>query len=77
MIARQWIGETLESDADIYSKYLEDTGISEIRAMRTPGTIRCRRFGSSIVLIGEDWKIWRVDFTPAFRLHKDLKDPRT
>jgi heme-degrading monooxygenase HmoA len=32
MIARQWIGETLESDADIYSKYLEDTGISEIRA---------------------------------------------
>jgi len=27
------------------------------------------------VLIGEDWKIWRVDFTRAFRLHKDLKDP--
>ena len=32
MIARQWIGETRESDADIYSKYLEETGISEIRA---------------------------------------------
>jgi hypothetical protein len=32
MIARQWIGETLEPDADIYSKYLEETGISEIRA---------------------------------------------
>ena len=28
------------------------------------------------VLIGEDWKIWRVDFTRAFRLHKDLKDPK-
>jgi len=27
------------------------------------------------VLIGEDWKIWRVDFTRAFRLRKDLKDP--
>ncbi len=28
------------------------------------------------VLIGEDWKIWRVDFTRAFRLHKDLKDSK-
>src|SRR6266550_881681 len=28
------------------------------------------------VLIGEDWKIWRVDFTRAFRLHKDLKGPK-
>jgi hypothetical protein len=27
------------------------------------------------VLIGEDWKIWRIDFTRAFRLNKDLKDP--
>lgn len=26
------------------------------------------------VLIGEDWKIWRVDFTRAFRLNKDLRD---
>jgi hypothetical protein len=25
------------------------------------------------VLIGEDWKIYRIDFTRAFRLHKDLK----
>jgi hypothetical protein len=24
------------------------------------------------VLISEDWKIWRVDFSRAFRLHKDL-----
>ena len=23
-----------------------------------------------------DWKIWRVDFTRAFRLHKDRKDPK-
>jgi hypothetical protein len=34
MIARQWIGETLESDADIYGKYLEETGISEIRTTK-------------------------------------------
>jgi hypothetical protein len=27
------------------------------------------------VLIGEDWKIWRVDFSRAFRLNKELKDP--
>jgi len=34
MIARQWIGETRESDADIYSKYLEETGINDIRATK-------------------------------------------
>jgi len=28
------------------------------------------------VLIGEDWKIWRIDFTRAFRLHKNLQDPK-
>lgn len=27
------------------------------------------------VLIGEDWKIWRVDFTRAFRLNDKLRDP--
>jgi hypothetical protein len=28
------------------------------------------------VLISEDWKLWRIDFTRAFRLSKDLKDPK-
>jgi len=28
------------------------------------------------VLIGEDWKIWRVDFSRAFRLFKDVKDTK-
>jgi hypothetical protein len=28
------------------------------------------------VLIGEDWKIWRIDFSRAFRLSKELKDPK-
>ncbi len=28
------------------------------------------------VLIGEDWKIWRIDFSRAFRLTKDLKEPK-
>ena len=28
------------------------------------------------VVIGHDWKIWRIDFTRGFRLHKDLKDPK-
>jgi hypothetical protein len=27
------------------------------------------------LLIGEDWKIWRIDFTRAFRLNKELKSP--
>ena len=31
MIARHWIGETRESDAYVYGKYLEETGVSEIR----------------------------------------------
>jgi hypothetical protein len=34
MIARQWVGETLESDADTYAKYLEETGVKEIRATK-------------------------------------------
>src|SRR5205814_71266 len=28
------------------------------------------------VLITEDWKIWRIDFTRGFRLYKSLKDPK-
>ena len=28
------------------------------------------------VLIGEDWTIWRVDFTRAFRTDKNLRDPK-
>jgi hypothetical protein len=28
------------------------------------------------VLIGESWKIWRIDFGRAFRLNKDLKSPK-
>jgi hypothetical protein len=28
------------------------------------------------VLIGEDWTLWRVDFTRAFRTNKDLRGPK-
>jgi hypothetical protein len=28
------------------------------------------------VLIGEDWKLWRIDFSRAFRTSKDVKDPK-
>ncbi len=28
------------------------------------------------VLITKDWKIWRIDFSRAFRLQHDLKDPK-
>lgn len=34
MIARQWVGETLASDADSYGKYLEETSVEEIRATK-------------------------------------------
>lgn len=27
------------------------------------------------VLIGENWQIWRIDFTRAFRLNKELRNP--
>jgi len=28
------------------------------------------------VLIGENWKIWRIDFTRSFRLNKELKETK-
>jgi hypothetical protein len=28
------------------------------------------------ILIGHDWKIWRIDFTRAFRLQKDVQIPK-
>ena len=28
------------------------------------------------VLIGEDWTVWRIDFTRAFRTNKDLRAPK-
>jgi hypothetical protein len=28
------------------------------------------------VLIGENWKIWRIDFSRAFRQNKELKEPK-
>ncbi|HEV2713642.1 MAG TPA: hypothetical protein VGU64_00160, partial [Terriglobales bacterium] len=28
------------------------------------------------VLVTKDWKIWRIDFSRAFRLQHDLKDPK-
>ncbi|HZD12359.1 MAG TPA: hypothetical protein VE177_02430, partial [Candidatus Binatus sp.] len=28
------------------------------------------------VLIGEDWKLWRIDFSRAFRPNRDLKSPK-
>jgi len=34
MIARQWIGETRESDSDAYLKYLEETGVKECKAVK-------------------------------------------
>jgi len=34
LIARQWIDEILELDADTYGKYLEETGLKESRATK-------------------------------------------
>src|SRR6476661_8178808 len=28
------------------------------------------------VLIGEDWKLWRIDFTRAFRISQELRNPK-
>ena len=34
MVARTWIGETLEADADAYFKYIEATGVRECKAIQ-------------------------------------------
>ena len=34
MVARQWIGETRESDAEEYTKYLEETGVRHCKGVR-------------------------------------------
>lgn len=34
MIARQWIGETLESNAEEYFKYLEKTGVNHCKGIK-------------------------------------------
>ena len=34
MIARQWIGETRESDGEKYVKYLEETGVHYCKGVR-------------------------------------------
>ena len=31
MIARHWTGQTLESDAEAYSRYIDETGVTHIR----------------------------------------------
>jgi hypothetical protein len=28
------------------------------------------------LVIGEDWKLWRIDFSRAFRTYKEVKDPK-
>jgi hypothetical protein len=28
------------------------------------------------LLVTKDWQLWIIDFTRAFRLHKDLRDPQ-
>jgi hypothetical protein len=28
------------------------------------------------VLIGQDWKVYRIDFSRAFRIYKDLQTPK-
>jgi hypothetical protein len=45
MIARQWIGETLESDADSYFKYLEETVSGELEPPKeTMASACCGKF---------------------------------
>jgi hypothetical protein len=39
-------------------------------------TVRGRCSNLTNVLIGEDWTIWRVDFSRAFRTGKDLREPK-
>jgi heme-degrading monooxygenase HmoA len=53
MIARQWIGETLESDADIYGKYLE--GIRTTKGNRDVWLLRRVHDGKAEFIVLSLW----------------------
>jgi hypothetical protein len=43
------------------------------RACKNTSKLRARAAQVTAPRGTEDWKIWRIDFTRAFRLHKELK----
>jgi hypothetical protein len=72
MIARQWIGETLDSGADSYGKYLEETGVQEIRATKgNPDVWLMRRIRDGraefvVISLWDTWDSIRAFAGPAY-----------
>jgi hypothetical protein len=56
-------------DPDAWNKQMYKVRVFDVLVYDTDANL-------TNVLIGEDWKIWRVDFTRAFRLSKDLREPK-
>src|SRR5262249_17797640 len=58
-----------EPDADAWNKQMDRVRVFDSLVYDTDPNL-------TNVLIGEDWKIWRVDFSRAFRLSENLQEPR-
>jgi GTP cyclohydrolase II len=68
VIARQWAGETLGSDAETYGKYLEEAGIKEIKASKgNQGVWLLRRVheGRAEFIVISMWVLLRAAIRPA------------
>jgi hypothetical protein len=76
-----WIDDVLMMDRDRYLKKIQ----APDPARHNDQVYQVRVFNQLVynndpnltnVLIDNDWKIWIIDYTRAFRLHKSLKDPK-
>ncbi len=76
-----WIDDVLMTDAERYEKEIPPPDLESWNDQKH----QARVFNQLICnedpnlgnfLIGTDWKLWMVDFTRAFRRHKELQEPR-
>jgi hypothetical protein len=56
-------------DSDVWNKQMYRVRVFDSLVYDTDANL-------TNVLIGEDWKIWRVDFSRAFRLSENIQDPK-
>jgi heme-degrading monooxygenase HmoA len=57
MIARQWLGETMEPDADAYGKYLEETGVRATKGNKGVWLMRRVREGRAEFVVISMWDL--------------------
>ena len=76
-----WVDEVLMSDAERYQKEIPppDMGrwLDQRYQSRVFNQLICNEDPNlGNFLIDEGWRLWLIDFTRAFRRHKELQDPR-